>query len=337
MSDTRPVPTNLDGWVGVTDLVVSYKHILHVLWSAPSSLVSVIGVGRPGIIEHLTGAARQDEPVIVEALRELHRRGLVVLDEQTREVAIRRWCRFHKFKGRWAEAARIAYDKIESPVIKGVLVRHEGVNAVFPEKSKATIPNSNSNVNNNAEAAPGADAPGSTGRAAATAPDKQVQVRRRGDETVQHGVEIWTPADAEGLQALVERYGAARVGEVANGLAPAAGHRAPYLSAVVTAFQKLEKAEAEAAAAEARRKQLDEDAAREAERAEQAASALDHFHSLDHTIQSEVLEAFSAHLAGANSCVFQMFRRNGVKSKPVETEFVKFLLSQFLTHQEAAA
>ncbi|BBN88868.1 hypothetical protein [Azospira sp. I09] len=333
MSDTRPVPTNLDGWVGVTDLVVSYKHILHVLWSAPSSLVSVIGVGRPGIIEHLTGAARQDEPVIVEALRELHRRGLVVLDEQTREVAIRRWCRFHKFNGRWAQAARIAFDKIESPVIKGVLVRHEGVNTVFPEKSKAPTPNSNSNFNNNAEAAPGAEAPGSPGRAAATALDKQVRPRR-GDETVQHGVEIWTPADAEGLQDLAERYGAVRVEEVANALAPAAGHRAPYLSTVVTAFQKLEKAEAEAAAAETRQKQLDIDAAREAERAEQAASALDHFHSLDRTAQSEVLEAFSVHLAGANSCVFQMFRRNGLKSKPVEAEFVKFLLSKL---QGAAA
>lgn len=146
---TRPVPTNLDGWPGVTDLVVSYKHLLHVLWSSPSGLVSVIGVGRPGIIEHLTGAARQDEPVVIEALRELHRRGLVVLDEETREVAVRRWCRFHKFPGRWAVQARSAFDKIESAVIRGVLVKLEGVNAIFPEKSKAESPNSNSNSNYN--------------------------------------------------------------------------------------------------------------------------------------------------------------------------------------------
>lgn len=84
--------------------------------------------------------------------------------------------------------------------------------------------------------------------AAATPRDKQGQGRRRrGDEAVQHGVEIWTSADAEGLQALVDRYSAERVKEVASGIAPAAGHRAPYLSAVVSAFQALAAAEARAA------------------------------------------------------------------------------------------
>lgn len=85
--------------------------------------------------------------------------------------------------------------------------------------------------------------------AAATPRDKQGQGRRRrGDEAVQHGVEIWTSADAEGLQDLIDRYSAERVKEVASGIAPAAGHRAPYLSAVVSAFQALAAAEAQAAA-----------------------------------------------------------------------------------------
>lgn len=186
MSDTRPVPTNLDGWPGVTDLVVPYKHILHVLWSAPSSLVSVIGVGRPGIIEHLTSAARQDEPVTLEALRELHRRGLVVLDEQTREVAIRRWCRVHKFAGRWAAQAKIAFDRVESASIKSVLVRHEGVNAIFPEKSKAADPNSNSNCNCNVEAAAPRAACGPADAAAASLIEK-----RRHPLRTQTGIECW--------------------------------------------------------------------------------------------------------------------------------------------------
>ncbi len=144
---TRPVPTNLDSWPGVTDLVVSYKHILHVLWSSPSSLVNVIGVGGPGIIERLTGATRLDEPVILEALRELDRRRLVVLDEDTREVAIRRWCAFHKFKGRWASAAAQAFGMVASAKIKGVLVKDEGVKGVFPEKSMQSSANSNCNNN----------------------------------------------------------------------------------------------------------------------------------------------------------------------------------------------
>lgn len=137
---TRPVPTNLDSWPGVTDLVGSYKHILHVLWSSPPSLVNVVGVGRPGVIERLTGATRLDEPVVLEALRELDRRGLVALDEGTREVGIRRWCAYHKFVGRWAKEALRAYGQIESAKIKGIWVAQEGVKALFPAKSNNSSP-----------------------------------------------------------------------------------------------------------------------------------------------------------------------------------------------------
>ncbi len=190
MSDTRPVPTNLDTQVGVTDLNIIYKHLLHVLWSSPSNLVSVIGVGQAGTIEHLTGASRSDEPVVLEALRELHRRGLVVLDEQTREVAIRRWCKYHKFPGRWAAQAKIAYDRIESAAIKSVLVRHEGVNAIFPEKSKAADPNSNNNSNCNCNieaAAPRAHARGPASAAAIS----KVEEKRRHPHRSQSGIECW--------------------------------------------------------------------------------------------------------------------------------------------------
>lgn len=88
--------------------------------------------------------------------------------------------------------------------------------------------------------------------AAATPQGKQNPGRpRRGDETVLHGVEVWTPADADGLHGLIDRHGAVRVEEVANSLTPATGHRAPYLSAVTAAFQLLDKAAAESATREA--------------------------------------------------------------------------------------
>lgn len=84
--------------------------------------------------------------------------------------------------------------------------------------------------------------------AAATPQGKQnPSRRRRGDEAVRHGVEIWTPADADGLQVLIDRHSAARVEEVAKGLTPATGHRAPYVSAVTTAFQALDKTAVECA------------------------------------------------------------------------------------------
>ncbi len=89
--------------------------------------------------------------------------------------------------------------------------------------------------------------------AAAPAQGMQVQSRRRGDEKVQHGVEVWTQADADGLKALVDQYGEERIADVAKGLTPAVGHRAPYLSSVLTAFQALHKTEAESVAREAER------------------------------------------------------------------------------------
>jgi len=76
---------------------------------------------------------------------------------------------------------------------------------------------------------------------------------RRGDETVLHGVEVWTPADADGLQGLTDRHGAERVEEVAKSLTPATGHRAPYLSSVIAAFQALDRAAAESATREVAR------------------------------------------------------------------------------------
>lgn len=200
-NDTRPVPTNLDGWPGVTDLVVSYKHLLHVLWSSPSSLVSIVGVGRPGVIEHLTGAARQDEPVIMEALRELHRRSLVFLDEGTREVAVRRWCKYHKFSGRWAAQAKIAFNKIESAAIKSVLVRHEGVNAIFPVNSKGAPPNSNDNSNNNVEAA---STPEHAAKPSAAAP--QHNLKRRHPDRTPHGIECWYPNEDAVANAIEEAH-----------------------------------------------------------------------------------------------------------------------------------
>lgn len=147
---TRPVPTNLSGWPGVTDLLPSQKLILFLLWSAPGDLVSVCGVGKPGIIERVTSGARLDEPVVIEALYELDRRGLIVFDIETREVGIRKWVRFHKFTSeKWRVAAEKSYNSILSTRIKSVLVQQEGLKDVFPAKSKAPGPNTNTNCNYN--------------------------------------------------------------------------------------------------------------------------------------------------------------------------------------------
>lgn len=185
-----------------------------------------------------------------------------------------------------------------------------------------------------------ARAPARTAAAAAATPQgKQEQVRRRrGDETVHHGVEVWTPADAEGLQVLIDRHSAERVEAVAGGLTPAAGHRAPYLSAVVAAMQKLEKAEATAAASAAQQKQLEEEAARQRASLARSLTARTYFESLDESARAALLDAFAAHLTTSNSVVFQFYQRSGLKHRAVETELTKFIHSNYLTqHQQEVA
>lgn len=202
---TRPVPTNLDSWPGVTDLVGSYKHMLHVLWSSPPSLVNVVGVGRPGVIERLTGATRLDEPVVLEALRELERRGLVALDEQTREVGIRRWCAFHKFVGRWAEAAFKAYGQIESAKIKGIWAGREGVKALFPLKSDNSAPTATATATSiKAAAPPRASAHGGDAAASRINPPTPVTAGGKRRRVRPSGIVTWT-GDDDAEAARIER------------------------------------------------------------------------------------------------------------------------------------
>jgi len=202
---TRPVPTSLANWAGVSDLLPDFKLLLFLLWSSPSPLVSVIGVGGPGTIERLTSSTRFDEPVVLEALRELDRRGLVVLDEETREVAIRRWVKFHNFTGRWAKVAEESFGQVQSAKIKSVLVQQEGLKAIFPTKSTPQTPNSNSNSNSNKEIPPerggGAAPPPNAREARASRERGALKPKARTYATTPEGV-WYEPGNERDLDAL---------------------------------------------------------------------------------------------------------------------------------------
>lgn len=64
--------------------------------------------------------------------------------------------------------------------------------------------------------------------------------RRRGDQNMLHGVVVWTDQDEAGVVALVNKHGVQEVEEVAARITPPPGALAPYLSAVVAAFQERE-------------------------------------------------------------------------------------------------
>ena len=64
--------------------------------------------------------------------------------------------------------------------------------------------------------------------------------RRRGDQKILHGVVVWTDQDEAGVLVLVKKHGVQEVEEVAARLTPPLGTLAPYLSAIVAAFQERE-------------------------------------------------------------------------------------------------
>lgn len=260
---TRPVPTALASWPGVSDLLPDVKLLLFLLWSSPSSLVSTIGVGGPGTIERLTSSSRLDEPVILDALRELERRGLVALDENSREVGIRRWCRFHKFSGRWAAVARRDFEQIASLKIKGIWAKEErvrelfppeltppateppagGVPPDFPEKSTATAPNCNCNNNSNKISLHACNARERAQPAAGGGGAVQVQQKKNvGGEgkarapQMCHGVPCWSARDLETVGQLVSQHGAPAVEQSAKKIAEAGA--TPFPSVVLNTLSK---------------------------------------------------------------------------------------------------
>ncbi|NOT19713.1 MAG: hypothetical protein HOP24_05495 [Sideroxydans sp.] len=254
MSDTRPVPTNLDSWPGVIDLVVTYKHLLHVLWSSPTGVMSIIGVGRAGIIEHLTGATRLDEPVVLEALRELQRRGLVVVDEATREVAVRRWCRFHTFGGRWDAQARSAYGKIESAVIKSVLAKNEGVNSLFLFKSDTSSANAAATATSTVTSTAAVVVSlGDSPLAAASPPAKSAASPSHKKMTIHScGIECWSEGDQITATQLANTHppdemAAAIAAAIATGKKPVPGTVSQYLQSLAAASKSAATAKAHAA------------------------------------------------------------------------------------------
>lgn len=158
--------------------------------------------------------------------------------------------------------------------------------------------------------------------------------RRRGDEIVLHGIEIWTQEDERIVLDYVDRYGATRVEEVAKGLPVASGHVAPYRSVLVEAFQKLAKAEAQAAAEAGRQA----DAAVGDQRMTEMATRVDTFlQSLDEDARATVVADFGEWLSMHNKAAFQFYRKGGLQPKSVQIELRKFIHSSYLTQQEVAA
>lgn len=119
MVESRLVPSNLMAWPRVRDLLPDQKLIVYHLWATCPS------AGGCFLVD--LGAFEGQLSITVAALQgtlaEFQRRGLVLLDEETGEVSIVDWFRFHKFDT--APRRRLLEDavsRIQSPKLRKLVL-----------------------------------------------------------------------------------------------------------------------------------------------------------------------------------------------------------------------
>lgn len=234
----------------VRDLVPDLKLVLVAMTVGCESHV---GVWRPGGLAEDCGL---DPASLAGALADLEKRGHVVADTKTGECFLTAIFRDNSFSSpQRVRQARDDFRQIESPAMRQNVMEAVsknpgcGLQKSDLEENHVVTSQGEGEGKGKGEAAADTLSAHAAQSAAASLPQGK---RRRGEEVVKHGVEMWTAADAAGLTKLVSQHGAERVEEVAAGLKPAPGHQAPFLSAVFAVFQALAAAEAHRVAQETR-------------------------------------------------------------------------------------
>ncbi len=128
MAESRLVPTNLLSWPRIKDLLPDQKLIAYYLWASRFSN----SCGCYEIPFELSAVEMGlSELALVEAIRELERRGLVMFDHATGEVFVLDWYRFHKFSsGAQQSQLRQSLAKIQSDRLKKIVIHK--INELHP-------------------------------------------------------------------------------------------------------------------------------------------------------------------------------------------------------------
>ena len=110
--ETRPFPVNYWTQIKTRKLSPSARAVGAFFWA--NKFTSLCGVYfiDPGWIASCTG---YDESTIDLHIDDLSRHAHVEYDQETCEVLIIDWFRYHKFNGHWKKVLKADIDKIESP------------------------------------------------------------------------------------------------------------------------------------------------------------------------------------------------------------------------------
>lgn len=118
MAESRLVPCNLMAWPRIRDLLPDQKLMVYHLWATCQQVSGCQLLD----LAAFQGALSITIPAIQEALAEFQRRNMLEMDEQTGEVFIKDWYRFHKFDSpARRRAAEDSIRRIQSPRLKSIV------------------------------------------------------------------------------------------------------------------------------------------------------------------------------------------------------------------------
>lgn len=119
MRESSLVPTNLMEWPSVAALLPEQKFILERLWA--SGWIKSTGWGELQLLS-LAASISMTPAATLTGIHNLREAGLVVLDEETNEIFISDWFRFHKFRGLGVAIAKKEMFKIRSASIRNLIL-----------------------------------------------------------------------------------------------------------------------------------------------------------------------------------------------------------------------
>lgn len=190
MREKTILPTNIMDWPRVAPLLPEQKLIYLGCWLG-GGWMRTCGCGMMPLRPFAASVGLSPE-ALATGIANLCDKGVELLayDQETSEVFVMDWFRFHVFRG--PVAINIAHRDIQK-------ISSERLKKLIHEKSKGCLPNSNSNGNSNAslkEANANADA------VPAAAPEQKFKVRKW-----HAGVECWFPSDISRVDRLLAEFG----------------------------------------------------------------------------------------------------------------------------------
>lgn len=128
MRESSLVPTNLKNWPRVENLSFEEKMIFNSIWSDPC--LNACGFGEFGVKTFAAGWSTNPD-LVMNVIRKLVKIELLEFNQETRELFILDWFRFHNFGGKQQVFLK---SQRENPKI-----RCEKIKNLFLEKSQNAI------------------------------------------------------------------------------------------------------------------------------------------------------------------------------------------------------